>query len=81
MPIPRNLRSKRLVFSGEVRSKVLPDVKDVMVFVNGLPDRLKLCALLAWNTGMSNTDIAHLKERQFDLVAGTLRRKRVKTRQ
>lgn len=79
MPLPRNLRSKRLVFSGEVRSKELPDVKGVTAFVDGLPDRLKLYALLAWNTGMNNTDIAHLRERQIDLAAGTLRRKRIKT--
>jgi len=79
MALSRNLRSKRLVFSGEIKAKQLPDLKDVMAFVDGLPDRLKLYALLAWNTGMNNTDIGHLRERQIDLAAGTLRRKRVKT--
>lgn len=50
-----------------------------MGFVNALPDRLKLYALLAFNTGCNNTDVGHLTEANLDLTAGTIVRKRVKT--
>lgn len=79
IPLPKNLRSKRLTWPVTITTKTIPDWDVVREFLNGLPDRLRLYALLAMNTGMNNTDIAHLTERQIDFKRATLRRKRVKT--
>ena len=79
IPSPMNIRSKRLSWKVDTKAKNMPDWDVVRDFLNKLPERLRLYALLALNTGMNNTDIAHLEEGQIDLKRRTLRRKRVKT--
>jgi len=79
IPAPANLYSKRLTWAVPTVSKGLPDWTQVVTFLDGLPDRLRLYALLALNTGMNNIDIGKLTERQLNFDTGTLRRKRVKT--
>jgi len=79
IPSPKNIRSKKLTWEVMTKAKEMPDWEVVREFLKKLPDRLRLYALLALNTGMNNTDIAHLEERQIDFKRRTLRRKRVKT--
>lgn len=79
IPLPMNLHSKRLSWKVDTKAKEMPDWDVVREFLRRLPDRLRLYALLALNTGVNNTDIAHLEERQIDFKRRTLRRKRVKT--
>ena len=79
IPLPMNLHSKRLSWKVDTKAKEMPDWNLVREFLKNLPDRLRLYALLALNTGMNNTDIAHLEERQIDSKRRTIRRKRVKT--
>jgi integrase len=76
---PLNLDDRRLTWKVDKTQKPELDVKAVLEFLNTLPDRLKLYALLAFNCGANNIDIASLKRDQFDLKVGTLIRKRVKT--
>ena len=77
---PLNLNSKRLTWEVTVKSKELPPMKDIKAFLTVLPDRLRLYCLLAWNTGMNNTDIGHLEPVAIDWKAGTLTRRRIKTK-
>jgi len=79
IPLPKNIRSRKLTWEVTTKAKEMPDWDVVREFLKKLPDRLRLYALLALNTGMNNTDIAHLEERQIDFKRRTLRRKRVKT--
>ena len=79
IPLPKNIRSRKLTWEVTTKAKEMPDWDVVRDFLKKLPDRLRLYALLALNTGMNNTDIAHLEERQIDFKRRTLRRKRVKT--
>lgn len=77
---PLNLNSKRLTWEVTIKSKELPPMKDIKAFLSVLPDRLRLYCLLAWNTGMNNTDIGHLEPKAIDWQAGTLTRRRIKTK-
>lgn len=79
VPEPLNLDSPLLVFDLTPKQKPTPVMVDVIEFIAALPDRLRLYALLAANTGMNNVDIGKLSRFQIDLDAQTLTRKRVKT--
>ena len=79
VPEPLNLDSPDFVFEVTLKQKLTPVMKDVRDFIDTLPPRLKLYALLAANTGMNNIDIGMLERRQIDLASRTLTRKRVKT--
>lgn len=79
IPSPKNIRSKKLTWEVTTTAKEMPDWDEVRDFLKNLPDRLRLYALLALNTGMNNTDIAYLEEHQINFNRRTLRRKRVKT--
>jgi integrase len=67
------------VFRTQATSKAAPDVKAIRTFLDSLPERLKLFALLALNCGMNNVDIGLLRRNQIDWKERTLTRKRVKT--
>jgi len=77
---PLNLNSKRLTWEVTIKSKELPPMKDIKAFLAVLSDRLRLYCLLAWNTGMNNTDIGHLEPKAIDWTASTMTRRRVKTK-
>lgn len=77
--LPKNFRSKLLVFSPKTTSKAAPNVAAIRSFLDTLPDRLKLYALLALNCGMNNVDIGKLRHDQIDWKKRTLTRKRIKT--
>ncbi len=79
VPLPLNLDDKLLSFGVTPKEKPKPVLADVRDFIAGLPERLRLYALLAANCGMNNVDIGKLEPRQIDLAAKTLTRKRVKT--
>jgi len=78
-PLPTNLDNREYGWAVEVTEKQEVPARDILAFLQPLPDRLKLYALLAWNTGMTNIDIAGLVRDQLDLDAGTLVRRRTKT--
>lgn len=77
--LPNNFRSKLLVFRVALKSKAAPEVAPIRSFLDSLPDRLRLYALLALNCGMNNVDIGLLQPSQINLDMRTLTRKRVKT--
>jgi hypothetical protein len=79
IPLPNNFRSKHLVFKVPTTGKLAPDVQAVRTFLDALPDRLKVYALLALNCGMNNVDIGKLRHTQIDWKKRTLTRRRVKT--
>ena len=79
IPMPLMLKSKKLFFKVTKTSKDAPDLTRIMPFLDTLPDRLKLYALLAMNTSMNNVDIGELQHRQIDWTQRTLTRKRIKT--
>ncbi len=75
--IPRNLASHKF----EVRAKKIKtySVEEVQLVLKSLKSRLKLYAMLALNTGMTQVDMSELNKDQVDLKKATLTRKRVKT--
>lgn len=86
---PANLDSKEFKFKIVTIEKPEPNKETLRAFITSLPDRLRLYALLAANTGMNNVDIAQLEwwtEKQpmpvamLDLEKKIIRRKRVKTK-
>lgn len=77
--LPNNFRSKLLTFTTKPTSKSAPDVAAIRVFLDSLPDRLRLYALLALNCGMNNVDIGKLRPGEVDWRNRTLTRKRHKT--
>lgn len=79
IPLPKNFRSKLLVFRTPATSKAAPDPVAVREFLDTLPDRLKLYALLALNCGMNNVDIGKMRPGEVDWAKRTVTRKRHKT--
>lgn len=79
IPPLSNLKSKLLVFAVDAVEKAPPDPAKIKAFLDTLPDRLKLYALLALNTGSNNIDIGRLRHRQIDLEKRTLVKRRQKT--
>jgi|GEM_PF-3631797 len=79
IPPLSNLRSKLLGFKVPSVEKPAADVKKIREFVDTLPDRLKLYALLALNTGSNNIDIGMMRHAQLDLGKRTLVKRREKT--
>lgn len=79
IPMPANIASRRLSFKVAKRSKSLPDVTEITSFIEKLPRRLQLYAMLALNTSMNNVDIGALRHNQINWKTQKLRRKRVKT--
>ena len=73
------MKSKLLVFAVDAVEKAPPDPAKIKAFLDTLPDRLKLYALLALNTGSNNIDIGRLRHRQIDLEKRTLVKRRQKT--
>lgn len=74
---PANLESRLLRFKVKPNAIKTFETKDVIAAVSGLPEKLKLFALLGLNCGMTNSDIGALKKDQVE--GGYLTRKRVKT--
>jgi integrase len=73
--LPRNLKLLKLsVPAKKIRTYPLEQVREV---VKGLPDRLRLYAMLALNCGMLSVDMAKLKVGEYQ--NGRIRRKRTKT--
>jgi integrase len=78
IPMPLNLDAR--IFSFEVTAKEIKTypTETVRTMVAGLPDRLKLYALLALNCGMYPVDMATLQHSEWK--DGRIIRKRTKTR-
>lgn len=74
---PCNLASKFYSFKAQVKKVKTYTAEEVISVLASLPERLRLYALLALNTGMNNVDIGRLRH---DMIVGEyLTRKRSKT--
>lgn len=79
VPPPKNL-DDRMGFArweGEIQTYSNADIKKTVATANG---QLKLHCLLMLNCGMTQKDISDLLKSQIDLKAGTISRKRSKTK-
>jgi integrase len=76
--LPRNLDLRIFNFDVTARRIKTWPVAEVRDMLKGLPDRLKLYALLALNCGMYGVDMASLRHEEYK--DGRIRRKRTKTR-
>ena len=76
--LPRNL--DHFSFTVEAQEIKRYDTEDVRNLLKVLKPRLRLYALLALNCSMNGVDIGKLRKDQVDLDAGTLVRKRIKTK-
>lgn len=76
---PTNFDSSHICFNTVITQKIPPNVAEIRKFLQVLPNRLKLYALLALNTSMNNIDIGKLQHHQIDFEKRTLTKRRVKT--
>ena len=79
IPALANIDSKAFTFKVRKQGKEVADPKRIRAFLDTLPDRFRLYALLALNCSMNNVDMAQLTNGQVDWAGSTLTRKRVKT--
>lgn len=78
--LPRNFDDKELVFRKTARQPQIFTVEEVKHLLDNATDRTQLYMLLMLNTGMTQKDISDLLISEVDLDAGTITRKRSKTR-
>lgn len=79
--LPRNIDSDDLEIrctAGKI--KTIP-VKDLTTILASMEGRMRLCLLLMLNCGMTQKDIADLRQDEVDWTQGTITRKRSKTHQ
>jgi integrase len=78
--LPRNIASKSLSTPIQVQEVPTYSVQEACDLIQGANDRTKLFILLALNCGYQQTDIATLRPDEIDWQAGTITRKRSKTK-
>lgn len=80
--LPKNLDSRMYTFHVETANVVAPTVEDVREFLRGeMSDSMRLVVLLSLNTGSTQQEILDLiNSDAIDLVAGTIRKRRGKTK-
>ncbi|MDY0167227.1 MAG: hypothetical protein RBS80_11835, partial [Thermoguttaceae bacterium] len=78
--LPRNLNSRNLTIGNSVQAIETLTVAQVKEYLAASSGRLKLFVLLMLNCGMYSSDIGGMTKREVDLRAGTITRKRTKTR-
>ena len=76
--LPRNIKELYI----KIDDKEIPtfDPQEVTTLLKHSPKRTKLYLLLMLNTGMTQKDISDMTPAQLDLTAGTITRKRSKTK-
>lgn len=80
--LPGNIRSRRFRFNHSAAAEIeVFTVEEVRALLEKAGDRLRLCFLLMLNCGMYQNDIAELKQEEVDWKAGTITRRRSKTRE
>jgi integrase len=77
--LPKNLDAENFVFNVTAKKVKEYDKAEINALLTGLPDRLKLYALLGLNCGMLTIDIGSLRKDEMDMESGRIRRKRTKT--
>jgi integrase len=77
---PRNLNSRRLAISVPAKDIEVFTVEEVRQLLDNASERTRLYILLALNCGMTQTDVSKLHPSEVDLTAGTITRKRSKTK-
>jgi len=77
--IPRIFGSE--YFVGVTDKEIKPfSIDDTRILLDSADERTRLYLLLALNCGMTQSDISNIKPAEFDAKAGTITRKRSKTR-
>jgi hypothetical protein len=78
--LPRNLDSRAWVFAGTQSSVCTWTVEEFRTAVGAAPAPMKAALLLMANCGMTQVDVSDLLDAEVDWAAGTVTRKRSKTR-
>lgn len=78
--LPRNLGSRQYRFEAEAKAPPCFTDEEVRRFVAAATGQHKLHLLLMLNCGMTQKDVSDLRKDQIDLDAGTITRRRSKTR-
>ena len=78
--LPRIIQAEDLTVKVGYSEIEIFTVEDTKAILNAAPERVKLYILLALNCGFTQKDIADLKVSEFDSEAGTITRKRSKTK-
>ena len=79
IPLPRNIDSKEYGFKKSPRSIPTMTTDQVRTIIDQAQGQLKLHLLLMLNCGMTQTDIADLRDDEVDWESGRITRKRSKT--
>ncbi|MDB5390537.1 MAG: hypothetical protein JWM11_6183 [Planctomycetaceae bacterium] len=77
--LPKNFHNK-ITFTFEKPEIKTYDDTTIIKILKAATGNLKLCLLLMLNCGMQSKDISDLKKSEIDFKAGTIRRKRSKTK-
>jgi site-specific recombinase XerD len=77
--LPRNLNDSKLSFKIAAQKITRYTKEEVQAELKGLPDRLRLYALLGLNCGMLGVDMASIKWTELDQNEWRIKRKRTKT--
>jgi integrase len=83
IPLPGNITSRRFKFDDtpeQIVTFTVDEVRNLLVTCDGYSERTKLYLLLMLNCGMLQSDISELRHDEVAWDAGTLKRKRTKTR-
>ena len=80
LDLPRKLHSKDLTFQVSPKSITTYTLADIHTLYNGASNQTKTYIALALNCGMTQRDISDLLQDEVDLEAGTIIRKRSKTK-
>ncbi len=78
--LPRNIASRELRFDVKPQPIITFTPEEVKQLYRHAPSRTKLYILLACNCGYTQSDVSALRHDEVDWVAGTITRKRTKTR-
>jgi len=78
--LPRNLRSRDLTISVSPKKIEVFTDAEVKMILDGASDANRLHYLLMLNCGMTQKDVSDLKPEEIDFEAGTITRKRSKTK-
>lgn len=79
IPVPGNIRSKRLKFTQQTKSVERFTIEEVRQVLDSATEKTKLYVLLMLNGGMYQNDIAELGKNEVDWEGGAITRPRSKT--
>jgi integrase len=77
--LPRNINNKKLIIKSPPQKIPTFTREEIKTLLKGAKDKLELCFYLMLNCGMTQQDIADLKQEEIDWDKGIITRKRSKT--